>query len=471
MGWLDWLFGEEEEESNPEFLVLGAKLKCVYGSTNSYLYVDSDNMNINHLPEACVSDSQALYNILPFGQCVMGGPCSAMMKIGEEWYNPKPQTKEVNGKEAITTDSTLVCAATGMLIEAVSSGQDGVFANQLLFMQEMDVLYPGLRELLEDPYGSLYLKDGMYELGIQFLQDRMEANGGSIEIFAMDTQNSLEASYITAAFERLLPYVDTRAPGSFFDGLQTVICKAGVENGADAHVLNADLIEVLQADCGDYARKVSDGGYYKYQEENKMFLNWLGESSMSMAYGVMVYQSLVNWKPGSRNVYESNEEVSEVKEVESETNEGGGSSEGGSSPQIINNKFPSDNQKGKTFDYTIENGNVKICDGIQEADFVIDMDGNLHIGRGHSYLANGNSVQAAGKMKVNSKGYIRNIINDSGHYQPTVSEALNYPNILRSTGLNVDNAWIRVDSFTSSLSNYVIDSKVFYNGPVKYLPH
>ncbi len=89
----------------------------------------------------------------------------------------------------------------------------------------------------------------------------------------------------------------------------------------------------------------------------------------------------------------------------------------------------------------------------------------------HSYLANGNSVQAAGKMKVSSQGYIRNIINDSGHYQPTVSEALNYPNILRSAGLNVDNAWIRVDSFTSSLSNYVIDSKVFYNGPVKYLPH
>ncbi|MCX4353844.1 MAG: hypothetical protein OSJ60_19835, partial [Lachnospiraceae bacterium] len=144
---------------------------------------------------------------------------------------------------------------------------------------------------------------------------------------------------------------------------------------------------------------------------------------------------------------------------------------GGSSPQAISNKFPNDNQKGKTFDYTIENGNVKIRDGIQEADFIIDMDGNLHIGRGHSYLANGNSVQAAGKMKVNSQGYIRNIINDSGHYQPTVSEALNYPNVLRSAGLNVDNAWIRVDSFTSSLSNYVIDSKVFYNGPVKYLPH
>lgn len=53
------------------------------------------------------------------------------------------------------------------------------------------------------------------------------------------------------------------------------------------------------------------------------------------------------------------------------------------------------------------------------------MDGNLHIGRGHSYLANGNSVQTVGKMKVNSQGYIRNIM---------------------------------------------IDSKVFYNGPIKNMP-
>lgn len=73
-------------------------------------------------------------------------------------------------------------------------------------------------------------------------------------------------------------------------------------------------------------------------------------------------------------------------------------------------------------------------------------------------------------MKVNSQGYIRNIINDSGHYQPTVNEALNYPNIFRNIGLNVDSAWIRIDEFNSSLSNYVIDSKVFYNGPIQNMP-
>lgn len=43
---------------------------------------------------------------------------------------------------------------------------------------------------------------------------------------------------------------------------------------------------------------------------------------------------------------------------------------------------------------------MNIESGIQEVDFVMDMDGNLHIGRGHSYLVNGNSVQAVGTMKV-----------------------------------------------------------------------
>ena len=93
------------------------------------------------------------------------------------------------------------------------------------------------------------------------------------------------------------------------------------------------------------------------------------------------------------------------------------------------------------------------------------MDGNLHIGRGHSYLAGGNPVQAAGQLKVNAQGYIRLIVNDSGHYQPSVTEALNYPEILRNVGLNMDNEWIRIDEFISSMSNYVIDSRVFYNGP------
>ena len=143
---------------------------------------------------------------------------------------------------------------------------------------------------------------------------------------------------------------------------------------------------------------------------------------------------------------------------------------GNGNTQTISNKFPNDNQAGKNFNYTIKDGKIYIENGIQEVDFVIDMNGNLSIGRGHSYLAKGQNVQAAGTMKVNSQGYIRNITNESGHFQPTVTEALNYPQIFKNSGLTIDNTWIKVSEFNTSMSNYVINSKVFYNGPIQYMP-
>ena len=146
------------------------------------------------------------------------------------------------------------------------------------------------------------------------------------------------------------------------------------------------------------------------------------------------------------------------------------SEDGSGAVQTISNKFPNDDQAGKRFNYTIENGRVQMENGIQNVDFVIDMDGNLHIDRGHSYLADGSSVQAAGTMKVNSQGYVRLIMNESGHFQPTTVQALNYPTVFRNAGLNIDNAWIRIGEFETSMSNYVIDSKVFYNGPIKSMP-
>lgn len=80
------------------------------------------------------------------------------------------------------------------------------------------------------------------------------------------------------------------------------------------------------------------------------------------------------------------------------------------------------------------------------------------------------SGDESGTIKVNSQGYIRYITNESGHFQPTVSEALNYPQIFRDSGLIVDNAWIKVSEFFTSMSNYITDTKVFYNDPIQYMP-
>ena len=131
MGWFSWLFGGEagQAEDPPEPLVLGAKLKCPYSSGNSYLYVDTQNIELNNLPD--------------------------------KWVNMEPQRKLMNGKEIITTKSILICERAGIEFEILTSGQEGDFANQLQLIRHMDAEYPGLRSILEDPYGSLYLKQTM----------------------------------------------------------------------------------------------------------------------------------------------------------------------------------------------------------------------------------------------------------------------------------------------------------------------
>ncbi len=135
----------------------------------------------------------------------------------------------------------------------------------------------------------------------------------------------------------------------------------------------------------------------------------------------------------------------------------------------ITNKFPNDNQHGKKYDFTISNGRIKLVNGFRTANFVIDEEGKLLLGEGHSFLANGKSVLAAGTLKINKQGCVRRIVNDSGHYQPTPAEAIRFPKLLERSGLNVNNAWIEILRFSTTKSNYVKKVETLYNGPVKYL--
>ncbi len=135
-----------------------------------------------------------------------------------------------------------------------------------------------------------------------------------------------------------------------------------------------------------------------------------------------------------------------------------------SGKQTIHNRYPNETQSGKEFEYNVSDGKLQIRDGINEVDFVVDMDGNLHIGRGHSYLANGMDVQAAGTLKVNNNGQIRKITNASGHYAPTVSQGQNYPSILNDVGLSTKNAWLILGDYHLTSSGYVdIGNTIYYS--------
>ncbi|MEY8268980.1 PAAR-like protein [Lachnospiraceae bacterium 64-25] len=477
MGIFSWLFEEEgpkkQPEKKPETLVFGAELKCPCGFRHSFLIVPTDNLNTDNLPSAHVWDSKAFVNIDPFGTCTLGLECEQMIELEDRWQNIEPQNVLMGNDEVITMKSTLTCKKSGMWIVPVNSGQDGQAAKRILreaaLVSEMKQKYPGLLEILKDPYGSLYLHDGMCENAIQFLEESLRRNG-DMEMASLYGEYDMEGQLIRSALGHLLVTCDVSRLELFVEGLSTRGVINGMEEvpGWDARILNEEMLEMVRREYPETAERIETKSYYRWQEEHKKALSVLGQMSMELANGLMFYECMIAEKPYLERI--ERERAYRATKEAGNTSKTAEKGESGRQAQTITNKFPNENQTGKTFDFTMEDGKINIGNGIQEVDFVIDMDGNLHIGRGHSYLSNGNSVQAAGTMKVNSQGYIRLITNESGHFQPTVSQAMNYPDIFRSIGLNVDNAWIRLSDFSSSMSNYVINVDIFYNGPIQYMP-
>jgi len=309
----------------------------------------------------------------------------------------------------------------------------------------------------------------MCENAIQFLEDSLKRNG-DMEMASLYGEYDMEGQLIRSALGHLLVTCDVSRLELFVEGLSTRGVINGMEEvpGWDARILNEEMLEMVRREYPETAERIETKSYYRWQEEHKKALSVLGQMSMELANGLMFYECMIAEKPYWERI--ERERAYRATKEAGNTSKTAEKGESGRQAQTITNKFPNENQTGKTFDFTMEDGKINIGNGIQEVDFVIDMDGNLHIGRGHSYLSNGNSVQAAGTMKVNSQGYIRLITNESGHFQPTVSQAMNYPDIFRSIGLNVDNAWIRLSDFSSSMSNYVINVDIFYNGPIQYMP-
>ncbi|AZQ65228.1 hypothetical protein EI427_23735 [Flammeovirga pectinis] len=76
-------------------------------------------------------------------------------------------------------------------------------------------------------------------------------------------------------------------------------------------------------------------------------------------------------------------------------------------------------------------------------DFVVTMSGKLKIGKKHHFLGKGESVQAAGTLKI-VKGKVKKIENDSGHYLPSIEETLLFPAIFEDLGLKIKGAALKI---------------------------
>lgn len=324
MGWIDWSWWMKEEEKPAEPLVLGAELECEYGSQRSFLMVETDGISINDLPKACVEDSIAHRNIHPFGQCLKNDECYFKMDLEERWVNAEPQTERVNGKEIITTSSTLICKAAGMAIRAVTSGQDGRFARFQQFLKNMERKYPGLRETLEDPYGSVYL-EGNYEMALQFLEEQIKGRGEGLEIVTLYDPKNLEGAYILAALERLMTDCEVRSFEGFMNDLRDTANQHGMQGkeGWDQNYLNEAMMELLRKDCKETAERIETNPVYRGMEKHKMFGSWLRECTEAFAYTTVMYSSALAEGNSSGRRMEGDKGRGAVKKGEEKGKESG----------------------------------------------------------------------------------------------------------------------------------------------------
>ncbi|MBD5463353.1 MAG: DUF4280 domain-containing protein [Lachnospiraceae bacterium] len=332
---LSWLFKKEDSSAPPEQLVFGAELKCPCGFKHSFLMLQTGSIDINNLPSACVRDSKAFVNIMPFGTCTLGLECEQMIELEDLWENHEPQNMMLGEDEAITMKSTLTCKKSGMWIEPVSSGQDGKAAERILkeaaLTCEMKQKYPGLLEILEDPYGSLYLHEGMCEKAIQFLEDSLKRNG-DMEMASLYGEYDMEGMLIRSALGHLLVTCDVSRLEVFVEGLSTRGVINGMEDtpGWDARLLNEEMLEMVRREYQETAERIETKSYYKWQEENKRALSFWGQVTMEIAYGCLSYECIIAEKPYLERIerqraYNANKESVNVNE---EVGGEGGGTEG-----------------------------------------------------------------------------------------------------------------------------------------------
>ena len=277
---VDWFTGEAEKPAKP--LVLGAELKCPWGTSHSYLYVGSDNIDINNLPQAHVEDCIANHNIYPFGKCRfrLEQPCEMFMWLMNRWENSEPQNVIVNGREIITTKSTLICQTSGTEIRAVTTGQDAIFAKKLIYYKEMNENYLGLLEILLDPHGSLYLDGAMYETAFQFIDDCLARHGGEITIDYMYGTEP-EGQMIRAALQRLMPEIY---------GMPE---KNGELVTIKHNNLTADDFYFAKLDCSARAREIRDNPLKRLREMHRNFADELVDGMEQIFCAILLTSAIV----------------------------------------------------------------------------------------------------------------------------------------------------------------------------------
>lgn len=112
-----------------EYLVEGAQLICIRGSQATKLLVpEGHNYDSGGKKKANCCDCIKDKNIKCFGECsknTQSGTCEGFMELDDQWMNVSglfKKYKKVNGNDAITMDSILICKKGGVIMP-LTSGQ------------------------------------------------------------------------------------------------------------------------------------------------------------------------------------------------------------------------------------------------------------------------------------------------------------------------------------------------------------
>lgn len=105
-----------------EYLVEGAKLVCIQGGKFSLLKIPNGHGYVSGgKRKANCKDCKACVNIDDFGECKKNETthlCKGYMELAEKWENVGgflSKVEKIDGEEAITMDSVLICKKAELL--------------------------------------------------------------------------------------------------------------------------------------------------------------------------------------------------------------------------------------------------------------------------------------------------------------------------------------------------------------------
>ena len=146
----------------------------------------------------------------------------------------------------------------------------GEIDENLLLLMYMDANFPGLREILEDPFASLYLNGNMARVALEFLQAQVNMRG-EILLTGLDLMHSLQDVYILSAISRLVPEFNDVSVIEILHTMESFVSGSSVRHGVDPLFLNNQMVELLRFESAQYAARVAGSSYLQWREANMLF--------------------------------------------------------------------------------------------------------------------------------------------------------------------------------------------------------